>query len=1778
MIKFCPILLLISILFTINIFAQISDSVKVNGSSYNIQIADEIQNFTEEIATGITIRDYSEFTDPSKPGAPKLPFKNIFLAIPPNSSIEISNLKFNSTTKEKVIPTLNPTTSFKDSAIIYVEKNYKDIKLDQYKESIVKVERYFWFREFYIAEIIIIDYRFQSENSSIKVFSDINFNVDLLPKINILNDSPLQIRNGFDKALQNLICNAASAEQFRNKNTISLLDTTGNWIDYGADYLKMGVAEDLICRVTKSDLNVLGINTSAIDPRTFKIIESGKEINICVTGENDGVFDENDFIEFWGHKNYPSISYHIINGDDEEYNEYLNRYTDTTYYFLTWNGNFGKRADTVNVNPVGIDDSLFYYSKLLHFEINPFFDFNNYDNIANQTPDWKKNKTWYRQTLITSRTYNITLDEIYPNKSANISAKAVSWASNIPTNSHQVRLLFNNVLIDSNSIDRFKQLLLTGEHNSISLINGTNQLKLENLANGSNPNGLLVDWFEIDYPRNLKLLDDSLYFKIPNDVSSGLIILSINNANSSNFRIYKVKPTFQVISNYSVSSSYLFFADTVSPGDEYFVISNERSASPKYYYTKNFLNLRGITQQTDYISITHPKFLNGVQNYIQTISSLFNLATSVFNVNDIYDEFSYGYPYPEAIRLFSNILYTNAQDPKPQYLTLIGDASYDYKYFLGVTGGKNYIPSYGNPVSDNWYAVWDLNAPPIPQLKVGRIPINESYELDYYLAKIENNESKAFDEWNKKYLLFSGGIDPGEYTILKSANDSIVNKFIAPKPVAGNFKHFYKTISPPSDFGPYSPEEIQSAITSGGLFISYIGHSGTATWDNSINSTNQLHNSVDRNPLITDFGCSTNKYAEPNIICFGERFLFNSTGQALGYVGNSSLGFQSTAITAPNYFYGEIFNDSLSEVGNAHLLSKVELFNRNGNSSVNRIYALTNIILGDPVVRLKIPKLPNFKITSADIKPTIQQINEDLDSVEFKISIKNLGLANTGSLEINFVQQFESDIIKNENILIPIPNYSDTISIWLNVNDKSGLHKLIINLDPNNQIQEIYEYDNITEFDFNVYSSSLRDLLVSINNNSSLQSLRLLNPANYTSNVFPIELQISDENSFLNSNSIFVDADTFFTDVNLGLINESKRYFIRYKINSTGSTFSGTKSFFNQDSSKYLSIDSVSFSDQNLTSVRWENDSLRIVPDTTSISVLSAGFNAGATCVISKNGINLLSNTFFAGMGIVVFDNITLAVDTSTWFQLFNQPANVEALATLIDSIPAGKIVAMGVADDARNNLSTHLKNSIKSLGSNLIDSLQFRGSWALIGWKGAPSGSVQEMVKPPLPPESVFIDSNFVRLSDSGSFKTNPIGLAGSWKVINVEENIPSDASTSYKILGIRETGEEDTIRTLLLTNGTADLSDIDANVYPQIIIVGDLNSSSDKQSPTIKKVAVDFDGVPELGLNYQVVKTSTDSVYQGDSISLDFSVYNVGESDADSFRVQVDLIRPNNTSRSLIDSTLYRINSNDHKNFSLNYSSNINDGDGDFKFKIIIDPTSNILERYRDNNTFEKSFFVIEDTTITSINELSTTILADGIEIINGDYISSKAELTINVKYPIWFPVSDTSSVSLFIDNIEIPVSNTQISFDTVNRIISYKLIPDFDDGDHSIMVIGKDKYGNLDYSSAVERYFTTTNELKLLDVYNYPNPFSNTTNIVFNLTQIPDELKIKIYSIAGRLIREIKLISNELNTGFNNIYFVAKDEDGDLLANGVYIYKVITKKADETVTATNKMAIIK
>ena len=226
--------------------------------------------------------------------------------------------------------------------------------------------------------------------------------------------------------------------------------------------------------------------------------------------------------------------------------------------------------------------------------------------------------------------------------------------------------------------------------------------------------------------------------------------------------------------------------------------------------------------------------------------------------------------------------------------------------------------------------------------------------------------------------------------------------------------------------------------------------------------------------------------------------------------------------------------------------------------------------------------------------------------------------------------------------------------------------------------------------------------------------------------------------------------------------------------------------------------------------------------------------------------------------------------------------------------------------------------------------------------------------------------------------------------------------------------------------------------------------------------------------------------------------------------------------------------------------------------KFRIKIDPEDKISEFYEDNNIFDKSFYVIEDTTVTSITESSLTITFDGVEIIDGDYINSSPEILINLQYPVWFPVMDTSSLHF--------------------TLVEYKINPDLTDGEHELKISGRDRYGNTDPDASIERYFVVNSDLSLLNVYNYPNPFSDQTYFTFKLTQIPNELEIRIFTIAGRLIKILKYNSNQLQFDFNRIFWDGRDEDGDKIASGVYLYKMIIRKDSEVQSTTQKLAVIR
>ncbi len=130
----------------------------------------------------------------------------------------------------------------------------------------------------------------------------------------------------------------------------------------------------------------------------------------------------------------------------------------------------------------------------------------------------------------------------------------------------------------------------------------------------------------------------------------------------------------------------------------------------------------------------------------------------------------------------------------------------------------------------------------------------------------------------------------------------------------------------------------------------------------------------------------------------------------------------------------------------------------------------------------------------------------------------------------------------------------------------------------------------------------------------------------------------------------------------------------------------------------------------------------------------------------------------------------------------------------------------------------------------------------------------------------------------------------------------------------------------------------------------------------------------------------------------------------------------------------------------------------------------------------------------------------------------------------------------------------------------------------GKDYVRVRAWDTYNN---PSTAETYFeaTSTDQLRITDVMNYPNPFAGATSFTFRQNLLtPLTVTIKIYTVAGRLIQSIDAASP--GEPFLKIDWDGRDRDGDRLANGVYLYKVVAKTADGRFTseALGRMAVLK
>lgn len=141
-----------------------------------------------------------------------------------------------------------------------------------------------------------------------------------------------------------------------------------------------------------------------------------------------------------------------------------------------------------------------------------------------------------------------------------------------------------------------------------------------------------------------------------------------------------------------------------------------------------------------------------------------------------------------------------------------------------------------------------------------------------------------------------------------------------------------------------------------------------------------------------------------------------------------------------------------------------------------------------------------------------------------------------------------------------------------------------------------------------------------------------------------------------------------------------------------------------------------------------------------------------------------------------------------------------------------------------------------------------------------------------------------------------------------------------------------------------------------------------------------------------------------------------------------------------------------------------------------------------------------------------------------------------------------------------------------------ISYPLSK-LSEGRHTLKVKAWDILNNSS-ESYTEFVVASDASLALKHVLNYPNPFTTHTEFSFEYNKPCEDLdvQIQIFTISGKLIKTISKKVLSPGTRIDDITWDGRDDFGDRIGRGVYVYRVKLKTPDETASLTEKLVILK
>ena len=908
------------------------------------------------------------------------------------------------------------------------------------------------------------------------------------------------------------------------------------WIDYSKTYHKFRIAEDGLYRIPYSALQEVGLAEK--NSEGFHLFSRGEEIPIYISSNE--MFGSDDFIEFYGQKNAGSFDTQLFQNPDWQLTDRQSLFTDSIGYYLMWDDSFeGKRIEMVENDLSGElpeKEAYFMYESGRTFR-NIFFggtptrvhSMERPNGVHVNFADFEKGEGFVSSIIRGERTkiYSLPTLGVYRGTTeplTTLHTKMVGQSNDeFVENDHHLKLQINGKTYLDAVYEGYETPIFetTIEENDLNDVRTEIEYEsVGDLFHAANSDWQSISHVFLTYPRQF---DFSVYAN--GEVKDTTeFYFELQHFNEAYFEVSNFKGGNQPVL-YDLSNHQRFEVETA---DDLYKIHLPESASiqgdsRKLFLTNTdeeviktisslqsiqFTNYQQLTNQGNYIIISHPSLRVGTIDWVQSYgtyrstSNGGNHSVVIADIEELYDQFSHGIlKHPLAIRHFVNFA-RDKWSRNAEYLFLIGKGIGYRATTTPSSFNDNLVPTFGHQPSDVMLAVrniFDYR----PQLGVGRLSARTPEDVKNYLQKIQQYENieqcTIADRAWRKQALFQSGSNVEEEIPLFEAYLADYQEVLEDVSFGGKVLDVQANLAYSSNF--HTTPFIEQGIG----IMQYSGHATGQNWKTGLleNPTGYNQNTP-RFPVILSAGSfvgdifrSTN--AKKSL---SEFWISAESKGAIGFLGQVSFDWRESedlyltelyrqfSLNNFNQPIGKCLKETIQNVfiGNPNaelydmMKTNVQTFVFEGDPAlviggdfdrpeyvINNNYHYSFIDKENGYVR-KTEKRNDVELLDSNgellqLENDVFEVNSEDGNLQLKLRVTNLGKAVLENFNIQVSRQIvgetEIEVLMEENVASPLYEENHWFILPYSQNTvENVLYEYVVRIDSNNDIEEDCEDNN----------------------------------------------------------------------------------------------------------------------------------------------------------------------------------------------------------------------------------------------------------------------------------------------------------------------------------------------------------------------------------------------------------------------------------------------------------------------------------------------------------------------------------------------------------------------------------------------------------------------------------------------------------------------------------------------------------------------------------------------